>query len=83
MVAMISWPTILCFILQEEVFFLKENIIASHLNIVNVIGKFCEEQLRAVVYDLDPLDSLDNMIPEGKPSIFVCFMFSCLCHLNV
>ncbi|CAI9098885.1 OLC1v1035613C1 [Oldenlandia corymbosa var. corymbosa] len=50
--------------IEEEVMFLKDKMIASHPNIVKVIGKCCEENLRAVVYDLDALDTLHHMIPK-------------------
>lgn len=47
---------------KEEVMFLTDASVVDHPNLVNLIGYCCEEQLMAVVYDLDPLDTLHNMM---------------------
>lgn len=51
--------------LQEEEMFLTDASVVDHPNLVNLIGYCCEEQVRAVVYDLDPLDTLHNMMLKG------------------
>ncbi|CAI9098884.1 OLC1v1035612C1 [Oldenlandia corymbosa var. corymbosa] len=52
--------------IDEEAMFLKDKAIASHPSFPKVIGKCCSENLRGVVYDLDPLDSLQNMMPKNS-----------------
>jgi len=47
---------------EEEEMFLTDASVVDHPNLVNLIGYCCEEQVRAVVYDLDPLDTLHNMM---------------------
>lgn len=50
---------------QEEVMFLTDASVVDHPNLVNVIGYCCDEQVRGVVYDLDPVDTLHNMMLKG------------------
>ncbi|XP_058212038.1 serine/threonine-protein kinase RIPK-like isoform X3 [Rhododendron vialii] len=47
---------------KEEVMFLTDASVVDHPNLVNVIGYCCDEQVRGVVYDLDPVDTLHNMM---------------------
>ncbi|KAF7114614.1 hypothetical protein RHSIM_RhsimUnG0083400 [Rhododendron simsii] len=45
--------------------FLTDASVVDHPNLVNVIGYCCDEQVRGVVYDLDPVDTTNNMILKG------------------
>ncbi|KAG5554536.1 hypothetical protein RHGRI_012177 [Rhododendron griersonianum] len=68
--------------LMEEVMFLTDASVVDHPNLVNVIGYCCDEQVRGVVYDLDPVDTLHNMMLKDDFTwlrrIKVALGFACL-----
>ncbi|OMO52924.1 hypothetical protein CCACVL1_29007 [Corchorus capsularis] len=54
--------------LMNEVYFLSHPSVRNHPNLVKLIGYCCDEDegLYAVVYDLDPLDTLHNLITKAS-----------------
>ncbi|OMP04062.1 hypothetical protein COLO4_09986 [Corchorus olitorius] len=52
--------------LMNEVYFLSHPSVRNHPNLVKLIGYCCDEDegLYAVVYDLDPLNTLHNLITK-------------------
>ncbi|KAI8561162.1 hypothetical protein RHMOL_Rhmol04G0316200 [Rhododendron molle] len=63
-----EWVSMLCYhahtgpLNKEEVMFLTDASVVDHPSLVIVIGYCCDEQVRGVVYDLDPVDTLHNMV---------------------
>ncbi|KAM4108713.1 hypothetical protein ACB094_03G066400 [Castanea mollissima] len=52
--------------LQEEVMFLTQPSAKQHPNVVNLLGYSDRRYLEAVVYDLNPLDTVHNLATTGS-----------------
>ncbi|OMO96991.1 hypothetical protein CCACVL1_04723 [Corchorus capsularis] len=52
-------------LLEEERRFLTLPPMATHPNLVNLIGYCCEEEMKGVVYDLNSMDTLHNLMRKG------------------
>lgn len=57
------------FLLQEEVEFLTHPTLNGHPNLVKLIAYCCEKEVKGVVYDLNPWDTLHNLTDKGKFSL--------------
>ncbi|KAL6193374.1 PREDICTED: protein kinase APK1B, chloroplastic-like [Fragaria vesca subsp. vesca] len=51
---------------KEEIQFLTHPSIKGHPNLVNLIGYCCEKEVKGVIYDLSPWDTLHNLIPKDN-----------------
>ncbi|XP_050282137.1 probable serine/threonine-protein kinase PBL11 isoform X2 [Quercus robur] len=51
-----------CLMVKEEVEILTNPTMNSHPNLAKLIGYCLEEEIKGVVYDLSPLDSLQNLM---------------------
>ena len=60
---------------QEEVMFLTQPSAKQHPNVVNLLG-FCNRRyLEAVVYDLNPLDTVHNLATTGITIVVLFFCY--------
>ncbi|XVE62524.1 hypothetical protein DITRI_Ditri06bG0124500 [Diplodiscus trichospermus] len=48
--------------LNEELKFLTHPSMSSHPNLIKLIGYCCEEQMKGAIYDLNPMDTLHNVM---------------------
>ncbi|OMO88124.1 hypothetical protein COLO4_20415 [Corchorus olitorius] len=53
-------------LLEEERRFLTLPPMATHPNLVNLIGYCCEEEMKGVVYDLNSMDTLHNLMTKDN-----------------
>ncbi|XP_061994965.1 probable serine/threonine-protein kinase PBL15 [Rosa rugosa] len=51
---------------KEEVQFLTQPSIKGYPNLVKLIGYCCEKEVKGVVYDLNPWDTLHNLTPKDN-----------------
>ncbi|KAF3942919.1 hypothetical protein CMV_030473 [Castanea mollissima] len=59
-------PTWLASVHREEVMFLTQPSAKQHPNVVNLLGYSDRRYLEAVVYDLNPLDTVHNLATTGS-----------------
>ncbi|XVE62526.1 hypothetical protein DITRI_Ditri06bG0124700 [Diplodiscus trichospermus] len=52
--------------LNEELKFLTHLSMSSHPNLVKLIGYCCEEQIKGAIYDLNPMDTLHNVMTKDN-----------------
>lgn len=68
--------------LKDEVFLLQHKTLEFHTHLVKLIGYCSEGGHMGVVYDLNPQDTLSNLIPKGDFNwlnrIKVALQFACL-----
>jgi len=43
-------------------------------NLVSLIGYTWERDIKGIVYDINPLDTLDNVIKKGNAILYVLYM---------
>lgn len=68
--------------LMEEVYLLKHPTIESHPHLVKLIGYCQEGEKLGVVYDIQPLNTVHNLLPKGDFNwlnrVKVALQFACL-----